>query len=151
MEVYEVINLYLKEKKVSKKEFAKQLLSLEPKLRNTSEAPSETTIYAYLNGRIGIKIELIPYIAEALNIPEQMLFDKSSRGRKLFLKHILKTLTSQERELLTNELCKSEKNYTNEEFHTIKDLLKYAPTIFIQELKNTLKEYRDVTLKFSKR
>lgn len=84
MEVYERINLYLKDKKISKKEFSKQLLNSDVKLKNTGDVPSENTIYAYLNGRIGLKIELIPYIAEVLQIPEQLLFDDSSRTRKIY-------------------------------------------------------------------
>ena len=89
MEVYEKINLLIQEKKLSKKDFSDKLRNLEPKLNSTLEIPSEKSIYAYLNGRIGIKIELIPYIAEVLEIPEQLLFDDSSRTRKIYLKHIL--------------------------------------------------------------
>ena len=89
METFERINQLLKINKLSKKEFSKKLLALEPKLKNTGEIPSENTIYAYLNGRIGIKIELIPYIAEVLKVPEQLLFDDSEITRKMYLKHIL--------------------------------------------------------------
>ena len=64
METFERINQLPKINKMSKKEFSKRVLELEPKLKNTGEIPSLNTIYAYLNGRIGIKIELIPYIAE---------------------------------------------------------------------------------------
>jgi len=56
MEVYEIINLHLRDDKISKKEFAQKLRSLEPKLRNTGEIPSEKSVYAYLTGRIGINI-----------------------------------------------------------------------------------------------
>jgi hypothetical protein len=50
MGTFERINQYLKINKISKKEFAKRLIALEPKLKNTGEIPSENTIYAYLNG-----------------------------------------------------------------------------------------------------
>lgn len=100
MEVYEKINLLLLEKKLSKKDFAVKLRNLEPKLNSTMEIPSEKSIYAYLNGRIGIKIELIPYIAEVLEIPEQLLFDDSGRTRKMYLKHILQNVSNEEKELL---------------------------------------------------
>ena len=60
---------------MSKKEFADKFLSLNPRLRTTGEAPSYSSIYGYLSGRREIKIELIPYIAEALNIKEQELFN----------------------------------------------------------------------------
>jgi len=153
MEVYEIINLHLRENKISKKEFAQKLRSLEPKLKNTGEIPSEKSIYAYLSGRIGIKIELIPYIAEVLNIPEQLLFDDSSRVRKLYLKHILNSMTAKEREFLKSRLC-DDKDTSNivpkDRLLKIQDLLLYAPDIFLDELEATLGEYKDLTLKFRK-
>ncbi|MFW3372717.1 hypothetical protein ACN9J5_07880 [Aliarcobacter butzleri] len=153
METFERINELLKINKISKKEFSKRLLALEPKLKNTGEIPSSNTIYAYLNGRIGIKIELIPYIAEVLKVPEQLLFDDSSITRKMYLKHILVTLSNEEQEYLKSHLKnnldkKVESN--NNELSTICDLLKYAPEIFLNELKITLKNYKDLTLKFRK-
>ncbi len=153
MEIYEKINLYLKDKKLSKKEFAKQLLALEPKLKNTGEIPSENTIYAYLNGRIGIKIELISYVAEVLNIPEQLLFDDSNQARKLYLRHILDTTSTQELEFIKSKLCSKKsmpQKFPKDRFYKILDLLIYAPKIFLDELENTLKEYKDLTLKFKK-
>lgn len=152
MEIYEKINLYLKEKKLSKKEFTKRLLSLNVKLKNTGELPSENTIYAYLNGRIGIKIELIPYIAEVLQIPEQILFDDSSRTRKIYLKHILQDISSEEKELLKSKLCekKTDIKIPKDRFHSIQDLLVYAPEIFLHQIETTLKEYKDLTMKFKK-
>jgi len=75
VEVYEKINFLLSEKNMSKKKFTDIFLSLEPKLRTTGEAPSKSSIYGYLSGRREIKVELIPYIAEALGIKEQDLFN----------------------------------------------------------------------------
>ena len=43
MEVYEKINLYLKDRKISKKEFAERLIQLGVKLKNTGSVPSENT------------------------------------------------------------------------------------------------------------
>lgn len=153
METFERINQLLKINKLSKKEFSKKLLALEPKLKNTGEIPSENTIYAYLNGRIGIKIELIPYIAEVLKVPEQLLFDDSAITRKMYLKHILATATNEEQEYIKSHLQNSpdkkfEKNKDN--LNLVCELLKYAPEIFLDELKMTLKNYKDVTLKFTK-
>ena len=153
MEVYEKINLYLKSKKISKKEFAKRLLLTNVKLRNTGELPSENTIYAYLNGRIGIKIELIPYIAEVLEIPEQLLFDDSGRARKIYLKHILQNASSEEKEFIKSKVCQEQTSkifIPKDRFHTIQDLLVYAPEIFLDNLENTLKNYKDLTIKFTK-
>ena len=150
MEVYEIINLHLQEKGLTKKEFAQKLRSLEPKLRNTGEMPSEKSIYAYLTGRIGIKIELIPYIAEVLNIPEQLLFDDSSRTRKLYLKYILNSITSEEKNILKSKLCDKKDISTQvpkNRLFKIQDLLIYAPDIFLDQLENILKDYKDLTFK----
>ncbi|MBE0497843.1 MAG: helix-turn-helix transcriptional regulator [Campylobacterales bacterium] len=152
MEVFEKINLYLKDRKISKKEFAERLIQLEVKLKNTGSIPSENTIYAYLNGRIGIKIELIPYIAEVLNIPEQLLFDDSPRARKTFLKYILDSLSSEEKALMRSRVCeeKNTPSVPKDRYYKIQDLLVYAPEMFLSELEMTLKEYKDLTLKFRK-
>lgn len=153
MEIFERVNLLLKEKKLSKKDFAIKLRNLEPKLNNTLEIPSEKSIYAYLTGRVSIRVELIPYIAEVLEIPEQLLFDDSQRARKIFLKHILKDISNEEKELLKDKICpeKSQKIViAQDRFHQINDLLVYAPEIFLQNLENTLKNYKDLTLKFTK-
>lgn len=55
------INLFLKEKGMSKKFFAEKLIALEPILKSTREVPSASTIYGYLNGSREIKAELLPY------------------------------------------------------------------------------------------
>lgn len=153
MEIHEKINLYLKSKKISKKEFSKRLSAMNVKLKTTGEIPSENTIYAYLNGRIGIKIELIPYIAEVLEIPEQVLFDDSSRARKIYLKHILQNATSSEKEYIKSMICEEKTTkiqIPKDRYHAIQDLLVYAPEIFLQNLEQTLKNYKDLTLKFTK-
>ena len=153
MEVYEIINLKLQENKMSKKEFAIKLRNLEPKLNSTFEIPSEKSIYAYLNGRIGIKIELISYIAEVLEIPEQLLFDDSSRARKTYLKHILQNASSEEKELIKSKVCSEQTSkiyIPKDRFHAIQDLLVYAPEIFLENLESTLKNYKDLTIKFTK-
>lgn len=74
MNIIEKINFLLEEKKLSKKEFAGKLRKLEPKLKATGEVPSEQTIYRYLNESRELKVELIPYIAEVLEVTEQDLF-----------------------------------------------------------------------------
>lgn len=74
MEIIDKINYLIKEKQLQKKEFVKILQRLEPKLKSTGEIPSEQTIYGYLNGKRELKIELIPYIAEVLEVTEQELF-----------------------------------------------------------------------------
>ena len=74
MEIIDKINYLIKEKNLQKKDFVKMLQSIEPKLKSTGEIPSEQTIYGYLNGKRELKVELIPYIAEVLEVDEQELF-----------------------------------------------------------------------------
>ena len=74
MDIVEKINYLIKEKGLTKKEFATRLQALEPKLKSTGNIPNLQTIYGYLNGKRELKVELIPYIADVLNVPEQELF-----------------------------------------------------------------------------
>jgi transcriptional regulator with XRE-family HTH domain len=74
MEVWEKINYLLEEKKITKQEFANNLIALNPSLKRTGEAPSTQTILGYLYGKRELKVELIPYIAEVLGVDEQELF-----------------------------------------------------------------------------
>jgi hypothetical protein len=60
LEVYEKINYILQEKKIAKKDFVKNILSLEPRLKATGEIPTEQTIYRYLNGKEKLKLNLSP-------------------------------------------------------------------------------------------
>ena len=74
MDIVEKINYLIKEKRLSKKEFALGLQNLEPILKSTGNLPNIQTIYGYLNGKRELKVELIPYIAEVLGVSEQELF-----------------------------------------------------------------------------
>jgi len=74
MDIVEKINYLIKEKEMSKKEFAHALQNLEPSLKSTGSVPNIQTIYGYLNGKRELKVELIPYIAEVLGVQEQELF-----------------------------------------------------------------------------
>jgi len=68
----------LEEKKLTRKEFALRLINYDPKVGIKSEPPSERTIYLYLQGKRELKADLIPYIADVLNIKEQELFEDST-------------------------------------------------------------------------
>ena len=68
MELYENINLILKEKKLSKKDFTIKFQRILEK-ENHNKIPSDKSIYAYLSGKVSINLELIPYIAQVLNTP----------------------------------------------------------------------------------
>lgn len=74
MEVWEKINYLLEEKKITKQEFAHKLVTLQPNLKRTGESPSVQTILGYLYGKRELRVELIPYIAEVLEVNEQELF-----------------------------------------------------------------------------
>ena len=120
MELFEKVNYLINEKGMNKKEFANKFLSLEPKLRTTGEAPSLASIYSYLKGKREIKVELIPYIAETLEVKEQELFEFN-------LEYL------------------AEYNYAqSKEVREIVDLLEYLPTIAIKNLKSRLQEYKKI-------
>lgn len=118
MEVFEKINYLINEKNMSKKEFADKFLSLNPRLRTTGEAPSYSSIYGYLSGRREIKIELIPYIAEALNVKEQELFNFDLEYSTEFNIRYSKDA----REII--------------------ELLQYAPKNMIEHIKITLQKFK---------
>ena len=118
MQVSEKINYLLAEQGLTKREFARTLLALEPKLNGTGKPPSESTIYGYLNGGREIKIELIPYIAEVLSIPEQELFEFGI------------------------EYASSYNYQHSKEIREIIDLLQYLPQTKIIELKEQLLRHK---------
>lgn len=120
MNVADKINYLLEEKGMSKRDFAQKLLSLEPRLERTGKLPSESTIYGYLNGGREIKIELIPYIAETLEITEQELFSSDI------------------------EFSSDYNIRYSKEAREILDLLQYAPKGSIEEVKNYLLKYKKV-------
>jgi len=156
MEVYERINNLIKQKHFTKREFAKRLRDLEPKLHSTGEIPTEKTIYKYLNGSISIKIELIPYIAEVLQINEQELFTNDKKSRKKFFQNILKTATKEEIEIIKEKFnlkscvdisVKEPKGKYNKKDITLEQqlicLLPFAPKPLLKNLIQKLKEIKE--------
>lgn len=120
MEVYEKINYFLQEKKIVKKDFVKNLLLLEPKLKITGEVPTEQSIYRYLNGRREIRVELLPYIAEVLGVSEQDLFSFEIEYTSEYnIKY-----SRQAREIV--------------------DLLQYAPKITIEHILTQLRKHKEL-------
>jgi len=57
MEVHNQINLLIEERNLTKREFAKKLIALEPKSKRTGEIMSEKTVYAYLSGAVIDRLE----------------------------------------------------------------------------------------------
>lgn len=152
MEVYERINQILKEQNLTKRDFSNRLRSLEPKLKTTGEIPSENTIYSYLSGRITIPIELIPYIAEVLNIIEQELFDTTVSYKK-YVRYIMKNVKNRDFEYLKNLINNQinsnliqieEEKSLNENLKQIEELIKYAPDIFLKRVIDRLKDYKNL-------
>lgn len=86
MSILERINAILKSKNMSKRELARRIIALEYRAAKTGEIPTESSIYAYLNGTIELKADLLPYIAQALNIYEQELFSSEAKSQKILQK-----------------------------------------------------------------
>jgi len=119
MEVYEKINYLIEERNMSKKYFVNKLLELQPKLKSTGDIPSEQTIYRYLNAQRELKIELIPYIAEVLEVDEQEFF-------RFDIEYA------------------TEYNFRySKDAREILDLLQYAPANMIEHIRTTLKGYKN--------
>ncbi|WP_418179180.1 helix-turn-helix domain-containing protein [Aliarcobacter lanthieri] len=144
MEVYERLNQILKNEKLTKREFANRLRSLEPKLRTTGEIPSENTIYSYLSGRITIPIEIIPYIAEVLNIVEQELFDISINYKK-YAKFLINNINKRDFIYIQNLINSHENDKTisfYNELEQINEFIQYAPNSFIKKVIKRLQDYK---------
>jgi len=130
MEVYENINKILLHRNITKRDFAKKLRAIEPKLKSTGEVPTEKAIYGYLNGTSNLKIELIPYIAEALNISEQELFThKEIKKDTLYIKE---------------PSVKYGKNNT-QDMEKLISLLAYAPQPMMKELIEKLEKIKQIS------
>lgn len=139
MDIYENINYYIKKRGLSKREFASKLISLEPKSNRTGEVISEKIIYSYLSGKTSIKVDLIPFISEVLNVPEQFLFEDSEKVRLRILDKILKNPTSIEKDFIKRKLL-VESNERWESKKEILELLTHAPESYLKSLRNSLRE-----------
>ncbi len=118
MEIIDKINYLIKEKSLQKKDFVHKLQSFEPKLKSTGNIPSEQTIYGYLNEKRELKVELIPYIAEVLEVSEQELFS------------------------FEIEYASEYDIRYSKEARDILNLLPYAPKNMIEHIINTLQRFK---------
>ena len=91
MKVIERINEILKEKNLTKKELAKRLMDLDMKTAKTGEVPTLSSIYAYLNGNIELKADMIPFIADALGVFEQEFFSPNSKDSQKIIEKLYKS------------------------------------------------------------
>jgi transcriptional regulator with XRE-family HTH domain len=162
MELYERINHILKQKKMTKREFAKRLVLLEPKSSRTGEIISEKIVYFYLSGNTVINPNLIPYIAEVLDVTEQELFDTTDKTRKKCFKYFVKNAQKSELEYFNNFINAQINNsvninygkiimkngYQNSKIEELSNLLEYAPEKFIDKVITRLKEYKKISEEF---
>jgi len=121
MDIIEKINYLIEEKNMSQKEFAEALQNLEPKLTSIGNIPNIQTIYGYLNEKRELKIELIPCIAEVLEVQEQELFR------------------------FDIEYASSYNIRYSDEMREIIDLLSYAPKPIREEIRNLLIELKQLS------
>ncbi|CAM2909173.1 helix-turn-helix domain-containing protein [Helicobacter burdigaliensis] len=130
MKVVERINEILKEKNISKKELASRLINLGMKANKTGEIPTLSSIYAYLNGNIDIKADMIPFIADALGVCEQELF---SDNKKKNLKILSKIYS-----------FKEDANYPQ-----LIELLEYLSPKSLESLEKVLKQNKEQVLELN--
>ncbi|WP_334083360.1 helix-turn-helix transcriptional regulator [Helicobacter typhlonius] len=128
MKVVERINEILKEKNISKKELASRLIDLGLRAHKTGETPTLSSLYAYLNGNIDIKADMIPFIADALGVYEQELF--SANAQKML------------RKIATH-------NPTYMKYHHIIELLEYISPKSLETLEQTLLNHKAKTIELN--
>ena len=155
------INRLIKLKGMTKKEFAYKLIELKPTVSRIGEVPSLSAIYSYLNGRINIPVELIPYVAEVLDVTEQELFDTTEKAKRKCFKYFLETANNNELEYFNNFINSQIENNINinygkiviglkngdKDIQKLVSLLEYAPKKFINKIINRLKEYKNLEYK----
>ncbi len=144
MEVYEQINLILEERNTTKREFAKRLISLEPKSKRTGETIREKAVYSYLNGKSVINADLIPYIADALQISEQSLFEDNEKVRGRLIRFLLASANNTEKKIIKEFYLTTLKP---ESYGNIIDLLPYASPSILEKIERTLLEMKSISEK----
>lgn len=120
MDIIGKINFLIEEKGMSKKEFVERLRLLEPILKSTGEIPSEQTIYRYLNEKRELKVELIPFIAEVLEVDEQELFS------------------------INIEYASNNNYHKSREIREIIELLAYTPNSIVIHIRDQLLKYKNL-------
>ncbi|CZE46948.1 helix-turn-helix domain-containing protein [Campylobacter geochelonis] len=133
MLVHEKINQIIKLKGMNKKEFATKFLALAPQLKSTGDTPSLPTIYNYLNGNREIKADMLPFIAQALDISEQELFFKNDKDIEDFYKRLL----------LNDEATSMFSKSKSQQITKIISLCSYAPEPLLDKLIGILEKNHD--------
>jgi len=135
MEIYEQINNIIKAKNISKKKFIERLLALDTRLKSTGENPLKSSIYAYLNNQRELKIELISYIAEALDVSEQELFCDNEAARLKYLRHIMQNPSEKEIIIARQIIQKNQDNTSSDNIFKQND---EEYNIFLEKLSKLL-------------
>ncbi|TLD96818.1 XRE family transcriptional regulator [Helicobacter jaachi] len=130
MKVVDRINEILKAKKMSKKELVERLINLDMKANKTGEIPAKSSLYAYLNGNIELKADMIPFIAEALDVCEQELFGNTDSHK------ILRKVYAH--------------NPTHIKYNHIVELLDYISPKTLETLEQTLINQKQKTIELNK-
>jgi len=141
MEVYEQINLILEERGMTKREFAKCLIDLEPKSKRTGETMCEKAVYAYLSGKSVINADLIPYIADALQVSEQSLFVENVKERARLIKYLLASASGEEKKIIEDFYLDTLKP---KQYGEIITLLPYASPSILKKIERTLLEMKSI-------
>lgn len=102
---------------------------------------SEKAVYAYLSGKSVINADLLPYMAEALDIPEQALFEDNPRVRLKLLKHLLQTSSIKEKDLITAYYLK---NISPKSYSDIINLLQFASETSLNKIEKLLLEFKSI-------
>lgn len=129
MKVIDRINEILKRKNLSKKELANRLIDLGLRANKTGETPTISSIYAYLNGNIELKADMIPFIADALGVYEQELFSQSSPHKML------------------QRFCLQDPNLAK--YSHIVELLEYISPKSLETLEKTLLSQKEKTIQLN--
>lgn len=164
MSISEKLTNIIKSKGLTRREFAQKLIDLSPKVNRVGETPTLPTIYGYLNGRINIPVDLISFIAEALDISEQELFDTSLITKRKFFHYITENSSAIElnyyQKVLSSKLLLDVKNldeYTlnsleNQDRAKVEEIvknIKFAPSPFIDKILQSLNKYKKLTDEFN--
>ncbi len=128
--IVENVLAILEKRNISKKEFAIKLINLEPKVGMKAEPPSTRTIYLYLQGKREIKADIIPYIAEVLDVKEQDLFSYGYEKANIVSDH--KEPYGKKHSTLENEAI---------------ELFPYIPQVMLESFIKKAKEFKQLSTK----
>ena len=156
MQIHEKLSLYLAQKGLSKREFAKMLAERELRSKRTGEIVSEKNVYGYLSGSVSIPIEAITPMCGALDITEQELFDDSTAKRHKEITRLLESLSDSEVKLVFalmeryKEKTDQWTNIDNAQLKELAELLPYCPPMATDRVISIFKRYKQMFTELQK-